>query len=112
MVTPELLVSERSISQLDAKQQFGVIFFQAETTVEIFPGLRAADDGAKAQAVAARTYAFRNLKQFESEGYDICPGPACQAYKGFSVEHELSTRAVRETAGLIVTSGGQAVDTL
>jgi stage II sporulation protein D len=66
----------------------------------------------KAQAVAARTYAFRNLRQFESEGYDICPGPACQAYKGFAAEHELSTRAVRETTGMIVTMGGKPVDTL
>ena len=66
----------------------------------------------KAQAVAARTYAIRNLRQFESEGYDICPGPACQAYKGFSGEHELSTRAVRETAGLIATYQGQPIDAL
>ncbi len=66
----------------------------------------------KAQAVAARTYAFRNMRQFEAEGYDICPGPACQAYKGFSVEHELTTRAVRETTGLVLTMGGKAVDTL
>jgi stage II sporulation protein D len=66
----------------------------------------------KAQAVAARSYAFRNLGQFESEGYDICPGPACQAYKGFAAEHELSTRAVRETAGLVLTIGGKVVDTL
>ena len=79
---------------------------------EMGPAIYDEVEALKAQAVAARTYAFRNLKQFESEGYDICPGPACQAYKGFSVEHELSTRAVRETAGLIVTSGGQAVDTL
>ena len=66
----------------------------------------------KAQAVAARTYAIRNLRQFESEGYDICPGPACQAYKGFSGEHELSTRAVRETAGLIATYEGKPIDAL
>ena len=66
----------------------------------------------KAQAVAARTYAIRNLRQFESEGYDICPGPACQAYKGFSAEHELSTRAVRETAGLIATYQGKPIDAL
>ena len=79
---------------------------------EMGPAIYDEVEALKAQAVAARTYAFRNLKQFDSEGYDICPGPACQAYKGFSVEHELSTRAVRETAGLIVTSGGQAVDTL
>jgi stage II sporulation protein D len=66
----------------------------------------------KAQAVAARTYAIRNLRQFESEGYDICPGPACQAYKGFGGEHELSTRAVRETAGLIATYEGKPIDAL
>jgi stage II sporulation protein D len=66
----------------------------------------------KAQAVAARTYAIRNLRQFESEGYDICPGPACQAYKGFSAEHELSTRAVRETAGLVATYQGKLIDAL
>lgn len=66
----------------------------------------------KAQAVAARTYAIRNLRQFESEGYDICPGPACQAYKGFAAEHELSTRAVRETAGLVATYQGKLIDAL
>lgn len=66
----------------------------------------------KAQAVAARTYAIRNLRQFESEGYDICPGPACQAYKGFAAEHELSTRAVRETAGLVATHQGKLIDAL
>lgn len=66
----------------------------------------------KAQAVAARTYALRNLGQFESEGYDICPGPACQAYKGFGSEHELSTRAVKETAGLVATYQGELIDAL
>jgi stage II sporulation protein D len=79
---------------------------------EMGPSIYDEVEALKAQAVAARTYAFRNLRQFESEGFDICPGPACQAYKGFSQEHELSTRAVRETAGLIVTMGGKPVDTL
>jgi stage II sporulation protein D len=79
---------------------------------EMGPSIYDEVEALKAQAVAARTYAFRNLRQFESEGYDICPGPACQAYKGVAVEHELSTRAVRETAGLIVTTGGKPVDTL
>ncbi len=66
----------------------------------------------KAQAVAARTYALRNMGQFETEGYDICPGPACQAYKGFGGEHEMSTRAVRETAGLVMTYDGKLIDAL
>jgi len=66
----------------------------------------------KAQAVAARTYAVRNLGQYGAEGYDICPGPACQAYNGFSGEADMSTRAVRDTAGLILTYGGQPIDAL
>src|SRR5437763_10275886 len=66
----------------------------------------------KVQAVAARTYAVRNLGQFRAEGYDICPGPACQAYKGFSGEEALSDQAVKETAGLIATYNGQPIDAL
>jgi stage II sporulation protein D len=66
----------------------------------------------KAQAIAARTYAFRNLGQFKREGYDICAGPACQAYNGFSGEETLTDRAVRETAGLVATYNGQPIDAL
>ena len=79
---------------------------------EMGPSIYDEVEALKAQAVAARTYAIRNLRQFESEGYDICPGPACQAYKGFGGEHELSTRAVRETAGLVATYQGQLIDAL
>ncbi|PYQ47116.1 MAG: hypothetical protein DMF59_19760, partial [Acidobacteria bacterium] len=60
----------------------------------------------------ARTYAVRNLGQFRTEGYDICPGPACQAYKGFSGEEQLSDQAVHESAGLIMTYQGQPIDAL
>jgi stage II sporulation protein D len=66
----------------------------------------------KAQAIAARTYAVRNMGQFRTEGYDICPGPACQAYKGFSGEEALTDQAVRETAGLVLTYGGELIDAL
>lgn len=69
-------------------------------------------EGLKAQAVAARTYAVRNLGQFRTEGYDICPGPACQAYSGFSGEEKLSDQAVRDTAGLILTYEGKPIDAL
>ena len=66
----------------------------------------------KAQAVAARTYAARNLRGFISEGYDICPGPACQAYNGFSGEEALSSQAVKETAGQVLTYQGKLIDAL
>ncbi len=85
---------------------FGVV------PAEMGPSIYDEVEALKAQAVAARTYAVRNLGQFSAEGFDICPGPACQAYKGFSGEHELSTRAVRETAGLILTHQGRPIDSL
>src|SRR5438045_6667617 len=66
----------------------------------------------KAQAIAARTYAVRNLGQFRREGYDICPTPACQAYLGFGGEEAMSDQAVKETAGLIATYQGQPIDAL
>ena len=87
-------------------------YLRGVVPAEMGPTIYDEVEALKAQAVAARTYAYRNLRQFESEGYDICPGPACQAYKGFAAEHELSTRAVRETAGLILTYNGQPADTL
>jgi stage II sporulation protein D len=66
----------------------------------------------KAQALAARTYAISRLNDFANEGYDICPTPACQVYKGQSTEHALSDRAVRETAGMILTHQGKPIDAL
>ena len=69
-------------------------------------------EGLKAQAVAARTYAIRNFGQFQIEGYDICPGPACQAYGGLSVEEKLSSQAVTDTAGMIMTYQGAPIDAL
>lgn len=87
-------------------------YLRGVVPAEMGPTIYDEVEALKAQAVAARTYAYRNLRQFESEGFDICPGPACQAYKGFAAEHELSTRAVKETAGLILTHNGQPVDAL
>jgi stage II sporulation protein D len=69
-------------------------------------------EGLKAQAVAARTYAMAHRSQFESEGFDICPGPKCQAYGGASAEDPLSTAAVDGTRGLVLAYQGQFADAL
>jgi peptidoglycan hydrolase-like amidase len=80
----------------------------AEMGPKIFDELEAL----KAQAIAARTYAYRNLGQFRAEGFDICPGPACQAYLGYSGEDTLSNQAVEQTAGLVMTYEGRPIDAL
>lgn len=69
-------------------------------------------EGLKAQALAARTYVVNRLGDFATEGFDICPTPACQVYEGFSTEDALSDQAVRETAGMIITYQGKPIDAL
>ena len=74
----------------------------------VYPELEAL----KAQAVAARTYIYRNLGQFADDGYDICDSPRCQAYGGVKVEHPLSDRAVQETDGEIAMYQGIPINAL
>ena len=77
----------------------------AELGPEVWPRLEAL----KAQAVAARTYAWRNKGQFLDEGYDLCATPRCQVYAGADAEHPLSDRAVRETTGQILVWDGRPI---
>jgi stage II sporulation protein D len=79
------------------KYLLGVV--PAELGPEVWPELHAL----KAQAVAARTYAWRHMGQFADEGYDLCATPRCQVYHGESAEHPLSDRAVSSTRGEILT---------
>ena len=78
---------------------------------EMGPELYNQLEALKAQAVAARTYAVRNLEEFADEGFDICSTPRCQVYGGMAVEHRLSDRAISETAGQIVLFDGQPAET-
>ena len=66
----------------------------------------------KAQAVAARTYAYAHRGQFEGEGYDLCATAKCQVYAGLSAEDPLSNGAVDATRGLVLASGGTFADAL
>jgi stage II sporulation protein D len=66
----------------------------------------------KAQAVAARTYAFKNLGSNEEMGYDLNDTPNSQFYKGMNAEHPLSNEAVEETRGEVATYKGGLIDAL
>ena len=87
-------------------------YLRGVVPAEMGPKIYDEVEALKAQAIAARTYAVRNLGQFRHEGYDICAGPACQAYNGVSGEEALTDRAVRDTAGLVATYNGQPIDAL
>lgn len=66
----------------------------------------------KAQAIAARTYAYRNRNQFASEGFDLLPSTRSQVYGGLSTEQPLTTRAVDETRGMVATYNNQPINAL
>ncbi|MDQ3389480.1 MAG: SpoIID/LytB domain-containing protein, partial [Gemmatimonadota bacterium] len=67
-------------------------------------------EAAKAQAVAARTYAFKYLGRRESLGFDVFATVQDQVYGGAEAEHEPVSRAVRATAGEILTYAGQPIE--
>ncbi|MGD9345163.1 MAG: SpoIID/LytB domain-containing protein [Candidatus Aminicenantes bacterium] len=66
----------------------------------------------KAQAVAARTYATKNMRLNDDLGFDLCDTPKSQFYKGMNTEHPLSSRAVHETHGEVALFRGKLIDAL
>ena len=104
---------------INSRGQFNVInelnledYLRGVVPAEMGPRVFDELEALKAQAIAARTYAIRNFGQFRREGYDICPGPACQAYLGVGGEEAMSDQAVKATAGLVATYQGQPIDAL
>ena len=66
-------------------------------------------EAAKAQAVAARTYAVRYMGRRDSLGFDVFATVQDQVYGGVEAEHGPVSRAVRETAGEILTFDGEPI---
>lgn len=71
------------------------------------------EEALKAQAVAARTYAYR-IKFAENSkhltyGFDVCTTTDCQAYGGCSSESDKTTQACIDTAGEIMVYDGSPI---
>lgn len=56
----------------------------------------------KAQSLLCRTYALKEFEKHREEGFSLCDGVHCQAYKGRSVYNPEIPKAVFETSGEIV----------
>lgn len=67
-------------------------------------------EAAKAQAVAARTYALKYLGRRSSLGFDVYATVADQVYGGSAGENALISDAVRATAGEVLTYNGQPIE--
>ena len=60
----------------------------------------------KAQAIIARTYAFRSRNKHGSSGFDLCPTDHCQVYRGVNAEDAALSRAVDSTRGMVLKYQG------
>ncbi|NIP83477.1 MAG: SpoIID/LytB domain-containing protein, partial [Gemmatimonadetes bacterium] len=67
-------------------------------------------EAVKAQAIAARTYAVRQLGRRDALGFDYYGSVLDQVYGGMDAEDETTTRAVRETRGEVVVHDGEPIE--
>jgi stage II sporulation protein D len=83
------------INQVDLdKYLAGVV--QAEA------GLNSQKEFYKAQSVLCRTYALKQMERHISEGFSLCDGAHCQAYKGKSQGNPEILEAIVETSGMVL----------
>ena len=70
--------------------------------VEAESGSGAEKEFYKAQSILCRTFALKQMDRHASEGFSLCDGPHCQAYKGKSLSNPEILEAIIETSGLIL----------
>ena len=63
----------------------------------------------KAQAVAARTYAYKHFGSRVAQGFDVYADTRDQVYKGLHSATTLTDKAVRETDGVVMTYNGEFI---
>ncbi len=69
--------------------------------VEAEAGKSGPEEYFRAQAVVARTYAYRNIDRHELDGYNLCDDTHCQVYPGV-ISDSLITGACRSTSGKVI----------
>jgi len=63
----------------------------------------------RAQAIASRSYALSKLEEKAADIYDLNATVMDQVYSGAGAEHDLASRAVDETRGLVCTFLGEPI---
>ncbi len=65
-----------------------------------------------AQAVLARTWAVANSHRFKVDGYNLCSDTQCQVYKDPSKSNQKIKKAIKKTAGKILTWKNKPINTV
>lgn len=70
--------------------------------VESESGPNAEKEFYKAQSILCRTFALKQMDRHSNEGFALCDGPHCQAYKGKSKGNPDILEAIVETSGIVL----------
>ena len=65
-----------------------------------------------AQAIAARTYALKNIGRFRSDGFDLTNDTRTQVYGGVEAEKPMTNEIVRQTSGIVIYYDGKPIDAM
>ena len=85
---------------------FGVV--PAEMNPDTYPEFAAL----AAQAIAARTYAIKNMGRYRSDGFDLTDDTRTQVYGGAGTEKPMSNDIVLKTSGIIIYYDGKPIDAM
>ncbi|MFN4245828.1 MAG: SpoIID/LytB domain-containing protein [Brevinematia bacterium] len=64
----------------------------------------------KAQAIVSRTYALRKMIENKNKDYDVFASYKSQVYSGTKRIHPRSSRAVRETEGIVILHSNEIIN--
>jgi stage II sporulation protein D len=79
---------------------------------EINPAVYPENAALAAQAIAARTYALKNVGRFRSEGFDLSDDTRTQVYGGVGAEKAATNDVVRQTHGLAIYYQDKLIDAM
>lgn len=102
------LVSAVGLNRVTAVNEVQLEAYLAGVVPSEMPSLEL--EALKAQAVAARTYAVRNLNRRDALGFDLFATVADQVYGGVDREAPMATQAIRETRGQILVHRGMPIE--
>lgn len=79
---------------------------------ELSPVAFPEEEALAAQAIAARTYALKNVGRNRANGFDLTDDSSNQVYGGAAIEKPMSSEAVRRTAGIAIYYAGNLIDAM
>ena len=106
-------ISLNKAGQITVVNQLGMEeYLYGVVPAEISPTVYPEPAALAAQAVAARTYALKNMGRFNADGFDLTADIRSQVYGGVAMEKEATNGSVRRTYGIAIYYLGSPINAM